>query len=365
MNRVVRACDGKVNKNVFNDLAKDVERQEQTLKNLLDQVNGINIPAPMQVVDDGNKYQELERMLVALEEKLERTREALSTRMNDINKFMDMIKEDLDKTLEEQDKQLMKTLSKTNICEIRIDALEKLVKDSHPNSLPNLADMDFKEAMKALKDLEAKINSIKDGKDYYIKTLDLLNQISNIEYKRLPTKADKSQLDELEKGLKDKVSELENKLLKLRMEFQNLSKIHDKIVKEYKKEQPREISNDRDEVTLMKKPLMGFKCANCERDLTNLEGTQTEFFNWKKLPHHLKKRKINMNLHNIGQGFSKMLQTMSTDNLNSRDLLKNSYIEEEEYEEPGLPSIRREFLSDNEDEMKKIMSPTSSRNKLK
>ena len=97
---------------------------------------------------------------------------------------------------------------------------------------------------------------------YNITVLDLLSQISNIEYKRLPTKADKSNLDDLEKGLKDKINELENKLLKLRTEFQNLSKIHDKIAKDLKKDQQKEISNDRDEVSLMKKPLMGFKCAN-------------------------------------------------------------------------------------------------------
>ena len=152
-----------MNKKDFSDLSKEVERIDQTLKQLLDQVNGIKLPAPVQMSDNSGKVQELERMLVALEEKLERTREALGKRMNDINNFMDMIKDDVDKTLAEQEKHLMKAISKTNIWEIRIDALEKAIKNTDLGHAPSMVDLDFKEAMRSIKDLEIKVNEIKDG----------------------------------------------------------------------------------------------------------------------------------------------------------------------------------------------------------
>lgn len=98
------------------------------------------------------------------------------------------------------------------------------------------------------------------------------------------------------------------------------------LANDIKKQQVRETSNDRDEASLIKRPLMGFKCANCERDLNNLEGTAADFYNWKKLPRSIrnkKNQKITMNLHNIGHGFSKMLQTLSTDNLHPRDLIRS------------------------------------------
>lgn len=115
LNRISRAIEAKANKKDHKDLANQVETIQEKLKMLLDQVNSIKIPAPMMMADDSNKYQELERILVALEDKMDRTVESLSQRMNDINKFMDMIKEDVDKSLEEQEKQLLKALGKTNI----------------------------------------------------------------------------------------------------------------------------------------------------------------------------------------------------------------------------------------------------------
>ena len=147
--------------------------------------------------------------------------------------------------------------------------------------------------------------------------------------------------------------------MKLKIELQNFSKIQLKAVEEIKKAQAKE-DEGRDEASLIKKPLIGWKWANCERDLNNLESTQGEFYNWKKLPYSIrnqgsKRNKINMNLHNIGQGFSKMLQTFSSDNLFNKDLLKSSIVTDEEVEAHDVPSsFKREFLSDNEEEIRRV-----------
>lgn len=167
LSRVIKDVDGKINKKNHNGLAKDVEKLEENFKQLLDQVNNIKIPAPVQASDDSSKYKALERMLITVEEKLDLSKEELNKKMSGVSKVMDMIKEDVDRTLEEQEKQLLKAMSKANICELRIDVLEKQVKNKNLIKAGNVTELDFKEAMKALKDLEEKMNAIKDGKLEY------------------------------------------------------------------------------------------------------------------------------------------------------------------------------------------------------
>ena len=115
LNRAIRELDGKANKKNHNDLVRDVEKLEENFKHLLDQVNNIKMPSPVEVPDDTAKYQALERMLVAVEEKFDRAKDSLNKRVTDTNKLMEMIKEDVDKTIEEQDKQLTKVMSRANI----------------------------------------------------------------------------------------------------------------------------------------------------------------------------------------------------------------------------------------------------------
>lgn len=147
-----------------NDLSKDVERLEESFKQLLDQVNSIKVPDPVVASDDSARYQALERMLVSLEEKMEQSKEDLNKRMKEANKLTEIIKEEVDATIEEQEKQLVKTISKANLCEIRIGVLENEVKGHHSKPIGTIADGDFKEAVKAIKALEKKLEAHKTGK---------------------------------------------------------------------------------------------------------------------------------------------------------------------------------------------------------
>lgn len=155
--------DEKVNKKEHRNLTKIVEKLEENFQHLLDQVNNIKIPSPVKVPDDSNKYNALERMLVAMEEKLDRVKEELNKKMNGVNKIMEMIKEDVDKNLEEQELQVMKAMSKGNVCEMRIDALEKQSNNNNVKGSLNTMEVEFKEAMEAIKNLEKIINDMKEG----------------------------------------------------------------------------------------------------------------------------------------------------------------------------------------------------------
>ncbi len=55
---------------------------------------------------------------------------------------------------------------------------------------------------------------------------------------------------------------------------------------------------------LSKKPLGGWSCASCEKQLTNLINAPPEHQHWNRMPY----RDPNERMAKIGQGFSKMLQ---------------------------------------------------------
>jgi len=340
--KLLKDTHAKASSKDHNDLAKDVDRLDAHFKQLLDQVNSIKVPDPVVASDDSARYQALERMLVSHQRKMEQSEEDLNKRMKDANKLTELIKEEVDAIIEEQEKQLVKTISKANLCEVRIGALENQLKDYHAKPAITGGDGDFKEAIKAVKALENKVEAHKH---------DFMDKLAAIEYQRLPLKLDKQDLEALESSLRDKIFGLDKKIMKLRTDLQSISKLHDRVVKTIEKDRAVEDKTDKDEVSLLKKPLMGFKCANCERDLNNLEQTSTEFFNWKKLPHQLQKRKkMNMNLHSIGQGFSKMLQTFSTDDLHKdqskTNILSSDHIIEESDHTLPLPKNTARVIRD-------------------
>lgn len=71
-----------------------------------------------------------------------------------------------------------------------------------------------------------------------------------------------------------------------------------------------------------KKPLGGFSCASCEKNIVNLEGVQAEFLPWKRLPFketHDRISKVILIIkikYNIkyGPGFSKILSMLRPEN---------------------------------------------------
>lgn len=44
---------------------------------------------------------------------------------------------------------------------------------------------------------------------------------------------------------------------------------------------PRE---ERDDAMFAKKPLQGWSCASCDKNIVNLQGMPADYYNWKKLP---------------------------------------------------------------------------------
>ena len=74
--------------------------------------------------------------------------------------------------------------------------------------------------------------------------------------------------------------------------------------------------NDNNEDAMFsKKPLGGFSCASCEKDLVNLYGKKVDFMPWSKLPF----RDPSERIARVGQGFSKMLSMIDPNQLSRFD----------------------------------------------
>lgn len=57
---------------------------------------------------------------------------------------------------------------------------------------------------------------------------------------------------------------------------------------------------------LAKKPLGGWSCASCQKDLINIEGMRVQYYPWAKLP----QRDPTERIAKVGQGFSRMLSAL-------------------------------------------------------
>lgn len=105
-----------------------------------------------------------------------------------------------------------------------------------------------------------------------------------------------------------------------------------------------------DSALLAKKPLGGWSCASCQKDLVNIEGMRVQYYPWAKLPQRDPER-----IAKVGQGYSRMLSLMKPELTRSQPTgltMKKSYEEEvqmvEERHKPMVRSYAQGFNYDTE-----------------
>jgi len=97
-------------------------------------------------------------------------------------------------------------------------------------------------------------------------------------------------------------------------------------------------STEEEDIMFAKKPLQGWSCASCDKDIFNLQMRPGEFHPWSKLPY----RDPSDRISRVGQGFSRMLMQSRTDLLSS-SLKKNSSRPDHGSDEEGeFPRSARE-----------------------
>ena len=156
-----------------------------------------------------------------------------------------------------------------------------------------------------LGNLEASYNDLRDQFAKWIK------QIQD----ELNGKADRSDLEELEKTMMNRLNDIITALTKQfadKAETKKALKLLERQLKNlYDLFMSKGGYNNEEEAMFSKKPLGGFSCASCEKDLVNLHGKKVEFMPWSKLPFRDPAERI----ARVGQGFSKMLSMINPDQL--------------------------------------------------
>lgn len=162
--------------------------------------------------------------------------------------------------------------------------------------------------MSLFKDLEDKLQKLRD--DFEKFKNDVMGWLRDLQ-NALANKADLSALKELEKYLLSRLEDLANGLDKRFADRNETKKALKALEKQIKNLYDLLMSQNsgikgEDDAMFAKKPLGGWSCASCAKDLINLQGLQAEFVPWRAWPF----RDPNERIAKSGQGFSRVLSKM-------------------------------------------------------
>lgn len=155
--------------------------------------------------------------------------------------------------------------------------------------------------------IERKVDNLNN--DFKKLNNEIIKEIKNHQ-DQINGKADYSQLDELRDHLLSKIDDLlrgfkqfadknETKKALKNLEKQ-LKNLYDLVMSRLQG------GADEDDAMFSKKPLGGFSCASCEKNLINLNSRPPEHYSWNKFPLRDPAERI----ARVGQGFSRMLSSM-------------------------------------------------------
>ncbi|CAI2384346.1 unnamed protein product [Moneuplotes crassus] len=300
----------KANSNDLRDLFDRLNQLEKDLEGVIEYMNNNDKGKPTALPIMGKSD---DKRLKNLEAKVEDMRNNFNQNLRDFEKTLEALNRELkgtNKELNDLKNDLLKLMQKVNTLELKIDALADKNNDGGaPIAVQTGIDPE------KLEDLKKQLNDLRN--DYRNFKNEVLNQFNNVN-NELDKKANIEDLENLKRMLKNKIEDIEKALNKTKNDLKRALRIlNDKISRGVEANQPKE---DREDAMLSKKPLQGISCASCDKNLVNLQGIPADFYNWKKLPQS--KDRIPM----MGQGFSRMLQSINTDYLApNQSPLKTSY----------------------------------------
>lgn len=187
---------------------------------------------------------------------------------------------------------------------------------------------------------ESKDHKEKGEKNYK----DLWNKMREFE-ESLNKKAGLDKLKELEEMLLQKLRDLADEFSKRfaeKSETKRALKFLEKLIKET---ESIKIVRDGEDAMLARKPLGGWSCASCQKDLEKLMGKIAPYQPWNRLPYRDPADRI----ARAGPGFSRMLATVQPEFLTSRNkhtpynATLTSNIDEETSEgRSGFPPVKKQ-----------------------
>lgn len=180
-----------------------------------------------------------------------------------------------------------------------------------------------------IKDLEDKLRQLREDFEKFKE--DVMRWLKDLQ-DALHEKADLTALKELEKYLLSRLEDLANGLDKRFADKNETKKALKALEKQIKNLfdllMNQEKHGDGEDAMFAKKPLGGWSCASCAKDLVNLQGLQAEFVPWRQWPF----RDPNERLAKSGQGFSRILSKMKPEYVTQPNFYPHDSIGEERYD---------------------------------
>ena len=294
---------------------KSVKEELNNLKHSLNDLhNQIDKFGSLRADIEANKKrcEAIEQTITSLEDRIDNLRNSLNERLRDLEGILMSLKEELEKLDTENNRQggmIIHINQRIDTLELRISTLDKSMSG---NLLGNNFSTD---QPPDVSDLKRQFESFK--RDFISFKEEHYKRNKEVE-EELNKKVDKADLIEFERLMRDRMEAMDKALQKAKSELKKALRILDDRVKRLTDQvKSRGPSLDREDAMLSKKPLEGFKCATCDKNLVNMIGLPVEHYNWNRMP-----KKEGERIPMMGQGFSRMLMTLnhnaSTSNLDNR-----------------------------------------------
>lgn len=295
-----------------NTLKDEIEKLRSEIRDMhkqMDKFSGLH----EKIEANRKRCEALERTLSSIEERMDMLKDSLSQRLRDLENLLNSLKEEFEKLDSESNRQggiIIQINQRIDTLEIRINNMDKSLSGAylggHMGSEPTADVSDLKSSLDALKR-----DFISFKEDNYKKQKETEEELNK--------KVDKSDLVEFERLMRERMEAMEKSLNKAKTDLKKALRILDDRVKRLTDQvKSRGPSLDREDAMLAKKPLEGWKCATCDKNLVNMVGLPAEHYNWKRMP-----KKDGERIPMMGQGFSRMLMTLnhnaSATNLSQRN----------------------------------------------
>lgn len=283
-------------KNIFNKLETKVDKKEiDGFKELLNEMR-----EELSRLIEAAKDQSLD--LGRLKDRIELLEAKIANFAKELEKLRNITPKGSGLGIDEQEWENIKT---------RVDALKREVE----KILRELRDLsDLKNLRKLIMELQKALENKLDRDEF--EKWKAANDFSQIINGMLKKFADKNEMLRALKKLEERILALEKALYDMQGNV-----------------------GSADDALLAKKPLGGWSCASCQKDLINLEGMKVQYYPWAKLPQRDPAERI----AKVGQGFSRMLSMLKPEMVDKSPhagLMKKAYNKDSIEEEDTKPMGR-------------------------
>lgn len=302
VNGIHKAMNDKADKSVVDQ----INGLKSTINDIVRQMNQFE-PIKADIEALKKRSDALEKTLLSLEDRMDFIKNSVNDRLRELEALLKALQNDLSKLDSESNRQggvIIQINQRIDTLQLKIDNLDRAVTSAlFGNTGANISSPsqpDNSELTKQLAALKKDLITFKD--EFYKRDKEVQDELAK--------KVDKADLIEFERLMRERMEALEKAIQKTKGELKKALKIlDDRIRKLTDQVHSRGPSLEREDAMFAKKPLEGWKCATCEKGLTNMIGLPADHYVWNRMP-----KKEGERIPMMGQGFSRMLMTLSHNN---------------------------------------------------